>query len=88
MSVRAIILEQIQSIASQQRKKLVPLHDNLALLNTGLDSLCIAILVSSLDDKFNVDPFENNSKSMFPVTLGDFITLYESAVNESASVKD
>lgn len=82
MSVRDVILEQIQSIASQQRKKLAPLSDDMALLKIGLDSLCIAILVSSLDDKFNVDPFDSSNKSMFPVTLGDFIALYEDAVNK------
>ena len=73
MSVRPIILEHIVRIAAQQKKTLAPLTDSLPLLESGLDSLCIAILVASLDDSLGVDPFDQNSDIAFPVTLGDFI---------------
>jgi acyl carrier protein len=80
MSVRPIILEHIVRIAAQQKKTLAPLTDSLPLLESGLDSLCIAILVASLDDSLGVDPFDQNSDIAFPVTLGDFIALYEHAL--------
>jgi acyl carrier protein len=80
MSVRPIILEHIVRIATQQKKTLAPLTDSLPLLDSGLDSLCIAVLVASLDDSLGVDPFDQSGDIAFPVTLGDFIALYEHAL--------
>ncbi len=77
IAVRGTIISQIQAIATQQRKRLMPLSDDLPLLESGLDSLCIAILVASLDDQLDLDPFAGNENAPFPVTLGEFITLYE-----------
>jgi acyl carrier protein len=79
MSVRPVILEHIVRIAAQQKKTLAPLTDDLPLLESGLDSLCVAVLVASLDDSLGVDPFDRDGDISFPVTLGDFIALYEHA---------
>jgi acyl carrier protein len=79
MSVRPIILEHILRIAQQQKKTLAPLEDSLPLLESGLDSLSIAVLVASLDDSLGLDPFDRDGDMPFPVTLGDFIALYEHA---------
>ena len=65
------------AVAAQQGKSLAPLTDTLPLLETGLDSLCIAILVANLEDELNLDPFTSGTD--VPVTVGDFIRLYESA---------
>jgi hypothetical protein len=80
MSIRSTIIAQITYIAEQQRKRLPPLTDDLAMLDSGLDSLCIAILVASLEDKLGLDPFEGDGPATFPVTVGDFIRMYENAV--------
>ena len=50
----------------------------LPLLESGLDSLCVAIIVANLDDELGLDPFAAGNVDM-PVTLGDFIRLYEHA---------
>ncbi len=81
MSIRSTITEQIIRIAEQQKKRLAPLTDSLPLLESGLDSLCIAVLVASLDDQLGLDPFGGEGHVPFPVTLGDFITLYENAAS-------
>jgi acyl carrier protein len=78
MSIRSIIMTQIVEIAGQQKKQLGPLSDNLPLLESGLDSLCIAVLVATLDDRLGVDPFATDD-SPLPVTVGQFISLYEHA---------
>jgi len=78
MSIRATVLSQIQQIAARQKKTLAPLDDDLPLLKSGLDSLCIAILVAALDDALDLDPFAAGDVAI-PVTLGDFIALYENA---------
>jgi acyl carrier protein len=79
MSIRSTVIEQINRVAQQQSQRLAPLSDNLPLLEMGLDSLCLAILVASLDDELGLDPLSNEANASFPVTLGDFIALYEGA---------
>ncbi len=79
MSVRSSILEQISRVGEQQGKALRPLADDLPLLESGLDSLCIAIIVAVLDDELGLDPLSASDDVDFPVTLGDLIRLYEAA---------
>ncbi len=79
MSIRAAVLSQMVRVAQQQDKQLTPLTDDVRLLDSGLDSLCIAIVVASLDDQLNLDPFSTGEDVGFPVTIGDFVRLYENA---------
>ena len=79
MTVRTTIIDLIGEVAQQHEKPLAPLNDNLPLLDSGLDSLCIAVLVAMLDDRLGLDPFSNDTTGRLPVTVGDFITLYENA---------
>jgi acyl carrier protein len=81
MSVKAAVISQIQQIAEDSRQTLPPLTDDLVLLDSGLDSLGIAILVARLEDTLGLDPFtESASDEMaYPVTLGAFIRFYERA---------
>lgn len=80
MSVRETIASQLQQIAAASAKALPPLTDDLALLDSGLDSLGIAILVTRLEDTFGVDPFTDSQISTPPETFGEFVRLYENAV--------
>lgn len=79
MSIRETITTTIQEIARDQKVSVKPLEDSLVLLNSGLDSLCFAILVARLEDKLGFDPFASSEDTTFPVTLGDFVRLYEHA---------
>jgi len=79
MSVRAIVLAQIQQIADDHHKSVPPLKDDLVLLDSGLDSLAIAILVARLEETLGFDPFTESEDSAYPVTLGDLIRFYEHA---------
>jgi acyl carrier protein len=79
MSVKSAILSQFKAVAEEQNKKLPPLSDDLALLESGLDSLCLAIIVARLEDELGVDPFSVDESTDLPVTLNDFIRLYENA---------
>lgn len=77
MNVRKEIVTQFKLVAQEQNKRLAPLTDGLELLNSGLDSLCFAILVSRLEDSLGLDPFAVSEDAEFPVTFGDFVNLYE-----------
>ena len=50
------------------------------LLKSGLNSLCVAILVANLEDELGVDPFGSGDDVQMPVTVGDFIRVYENAM--------
>ena len=80
MSVRSEILDQFKQVAHEQDKRLGPLSDELPLLDSGLDSLCFAIIVSRLEIVLGMDPFSENSDASFPVNLGEFIRIYENAM--------
>jgi len=77
MSVRSTVLEWFKKVAEEQGRDLAPLTDDLVLLESGLDSLCFAIIVARLEDALGVDPFSSTAEANFPVTLGDFIRFYE-----------
>ncbi len=79
MNVRSEIIAQFMQVAREQGKRLAPLTDSLELLNSGLDSLCFAVIVSRLEVSLGLDPFSAAEDVRFPVTLGDFISFYENA---------
>ncbi len=80
MSIRSVIFSEMRAIADGQHKVLAPLTDDRALHDTGLDSLCFAILVSRLEDITGRDPFSSEAGARFPRTVGEFIALYEEAL--------
>jgi acyl carrier protein len=77
MSVRLRIFAAMKQIADEQQITLPPLADNLALHETGFDSLAFAILVARLEDDLGVDPFTIAEDAAFPLTVGDFVRAYE-----------
>lgn len=79
MTTKLTIMAEMQTIADEQAKRLAPLSDDLVLLDSGLDSLCFAVLVARLEDKLGLDPFTAADDVAFPVTLGDFVKVYERA---------
>jgi len=79
MSIKLAITSEMQKIADERNEKLAPLTDDLNLLESGLDSLGFAILVARLEDELGCDPFTESDEIHLPVTLGDFIRIYENA---------
>lgn len=77
MSIRSKILSEFKTVAKEQNRELAPLSDDLELLNSGLDSLCFAIIVARLEDVLGCDPFNGDQAIDLPLTLNDFIRLYE-----------
>lgn len=77
MSVRSIIISQLKIVAEEQNLNLPPLSDDLVLLDSGLDSLCLATVVARLEDELGFDPFNTDEEVELPVTLSDFIRFYE-----------
>jgi hypothetical protein len=80
MTLRETILDEIRAVAASQKKALAPLSDDLSLHDSGLDSLCFAILVARLEDITGRDPLGSADEARFPRTIGEFVALYEEAL--------
>ena len=78
-NARQTITSVFQQVANDHQKTLAPLRDNLPLLDSGLDSLCLAVIVARLDDELGVDPFSAADDVDMPMTFGAFVALYENA---------
>jgi acyl carrier protein len=81
MEVRSEITDQFKLVAQEQDRRLAPLTDNLPLMDSGLDSLCFAIVVSRLESSLGLDPFSSDEDAHFPATFGELVRFYENAAN-------
>jgi len=84
MSIKLTIMDQMKQIAREHGKTLAPLRDDLVLLDSGLDSLGFAVLVARLEDTLGIDPFTAAEDAMFPLTLSDFVKVYENGAQQRA----
>lgn len=74
--IKATYMEVLEQIGSDL---LVPeLNDDVVLLESGLDSLGFAILVATLEEKLEFDPFTMMDEPVYPSTFGEFVSIYES----------
>ena len=79
-TLRDLITAEFETVSAAQAKPLkAALTDELVLLESGLDSLCFAIIVATLEDELGYDPFTEADDVYFPVTFGDFVRFYERA---------
>ena len=69
------ILNKVYSSETQDSKALV-LSEETVLLETGLDSLGYAILVTRLEEEIGYDPFTLSSKAYYPLTYGELVHFY------------
>jgi len=56
MDVKTEVIAQFNRVAEEQDKQLAPLTDDLALLDSGLDSLSFAIVVTRLRFRWEWTP--------------------------------
>lgn len=72
------IIELMTEIAETDSLSLVtPLLDETVLLDSGLDSLGFAVLVTRLEEDLGYDPFTIMEDPVYPQTLGEFVAIYE-----------
>lgn len=78
MDIRETIIRLFHQVLAETGVSLKgELNDDTVLLESGLDSLGFAILVSQLDDELGYDPFSESEDAYYPQTLGAFISFYE-----------
>jgi len=79
MDVKTEIIAQFVQVARENDKRLAPLTADLELFDSGLDSLCFAVIVSRLEEALGVDPFSASEDALLPVTFGELVSFYENA---------
>ena len=79
MSLRDKIKTVFMNVLEQTDSKLLvnELENSVVLLESGLDSLGFAILVATLDEELEYDPFTMMDEPIYPVTFGEFVDIYE-----------
>lgn len=77
MSVRETVANVFDSVAREQNRRIVPLRDDVPLIDIGLDSLCMAVIVARLESVLGRDPFGDSDEMQVPTTFGEFVAMYE-----------
>ena len=75
-SVRQAVIDEISELLTEEDKEVPVLHDDDVLLESGLDSLGFAVLVTRLEESLGYDPFTEMDEPVYPQTLGDFVDVY------------
>lgn len=76
--LRDRIYDTFRQVFSAQHADRQPprLSDESVLLETGLDSLGFAILVTRLEEELGYDPFTIATEAYYPQTFGEFVRFY------------
>lgn len=76
-NLRERITTAIQETADMRGTEVGVLVDKTVLLESGLDSLGFAILVSRLEEELGYDPFVMMDVPVYPRTLREFVEIYQ-----------
>ncbi len=85
MTIRTTILEELTALFEEDDLAVPELHDDTLLLETELDSLGFAVLVTRLDERLGYDPFSVMDEAVYPATLKEFVDLYERFAPDTTS---
>lgn len=78
-----IIKETFMEVLNDSNLKLNgELNDDTVLLESGLDSMGFAVLVTSLEEKLGYDPFLLMDEPYYPNTYSEFVGIYEKYYQE------
>ena len=81
---KSALFDQILSVykevySSQNKGKSAPeIKNETVLLDSGLDSLGHAILITRLEEALGYDPFTISSEAYYPRTFGELVEFYRS----------
>lgn len=75
--MRTIILEELTALFEEDDLEMPEFSDDTLLLETELDSLGFAVLVTRLEERLGYDPFSLMDEPVYPATFGEFVTVYE-----------
>lgn len=83
-TLQQVVYHAFADVCAEQDVSLAgEIHDDLVLLDSGLDSLGFAILVAELENRLGYDPFVLMETPVYPKTMGEFVAMYQSFVGHA-----
>lgn len=67
----------VESLREAEAPVPASFEDELVLLESGLDSLGFAVLVTRLELTLGYDPFSLMEEPVYPQTFGEFVAIYD-----------
>lgn len=77
MTVRAQIEAQLAQLFEEDELEIPQFVDDMVLLDSDLDSLGYAVLVTRMEDELGYDPFSLMDDPVYPTTFGELVEIYE-----------
>lgn len=78
MNIREEITNKLkENLEDNDVEVTLPFADDMVLLESGLDSLGFAILVTRLEIALGYDPFTLMDEAVYPSTFIEFVQIYE-----------
>jgi acyl carrier protein len=76
-AIRKIVFEEFALVLKEKDESAqIPEEEDFALLEHGMDSLGMAILVVRLEERFGYDPFVLHPEPVYPRTMKEFLQFY------------
>ena len=75
--MRSIIMEELIDLFEEDDLTVPEFTDDTLLLETDLDSLGFAVLVTRLEERLGYDPFSLMDEAVYPATFKEFVDVYE-----------
>jgi acyl carrier protein len=86
MDIRTTVVNALSELLYEEMGEHVNLDDKLVLLESGLDSLGLAVLIVRLEGTLGFDPFTISDTPYYPRTLGELIIFYENTSKQSGDL--
>lgn len=74
--IRLVILEEMATLLEEAERPIPEFSDGDILLETGMDSLDFAVLITRLEERLGFDPFTEMEDPIYPQTVGELTTIY------------
>lgn len=84
MNLHEILTDEFNAVFGEKNPGAQPpaLTPDAVLMQTGLDSLGLAIWIVRLESRLGYDPFQLSPNPFYPVTFDEFFRFYEQFYNE------
>ncbi|WP_419478504.1 acyl carrier protein [Ilumatobacter sp.] len=70
-------MEELVELFEEEDLTMPEFTDDTLLLETDLDSLGFAVLVTRLEERLGYDPFSLMDEAVYPATLKEFVEVYD-----------
>jgi len=82
-----LIRNSLMELFQEDELEVPDITDDLVLLETELDSLGFAVLVTRLEDSLGYDPFSLMTEPVYPTTFGQFVAVYQQCAPTDADAR-